>query len=226
MHARKWRLAAATAAVTLVAGGGAAYAKSSDSASKSGNPGAILSAVSSYLGVTEQHLAAGLRSGETLAQIATAQGKSVSGLEQAIEAAVKRRLGRAVAAGKITSQREQLILSRLPARLNKLINNSYPGALIRLALFRKGVIRTSAAYLGLTPQALRSQLRAGKTLAQVATAQGKTVRGLEQAIEIMVKTRLANAVATGRITKQREQMIIARLPSRLDMLVNRTFAHA
>jgi hypothetical protein len=33
-------------------------------------------------------------------------------------------------------------------------------------------------------------------------------------------------VTPGLITSQREQLIIARLSARLDMLVNRTFAHA
>ena len=37
-----------------------------------------------------------------------------------------------------------------------------------------------ASYLGLTPAQLRQQLGAGKTLAQIAVAQGKTVAGLEE----------------------------------------------
>jgi hypothetical protein len=151
MQTRKNRLVAATAAVALIAGGSAAYATSSHSATKSGSPGAILSSATSYLGFTRQQLATRLRSGQTLAQIATAQGKSVSGLKQAIEAAVNRRLDWAVAAGKSTSERKERILSRLPARLDKLVNSSHPGALIRLELLRKGLIRVSAAYLGLTP---------------------------------------------------------------------------
>lgn len=129
-------------------------------------------------------------------------------------------------AGKITSQREQLVLSRLPARLDKLVNSTHPGARIRIALVRRGLIKVSAAYLGLTPQAMPSQLSAGKTLAQVATAQGRTATGLERAIEAAAKTRLDKAVTAGRITSQREQLILSRLQARLDKLVNRTFAHA
>jgi len=194
--------------------------------SKSGGRGAILSAVTDFLGLTRQQLGVDLRSGETLAQIATVQGTSVTGLEQAIEAAVNSRLDQAVAAGKLTSQRKQLILSRLPARLDKLVNSSHPGALIRLAILRRGLLKVSAAYLGVTPPTLRAQLHAGKTLARVATDQGKTVTGLEQAIEAAVTTRLDKAVVAGRITSQREQLILARLPARLDRFVNRTFAPA
>jgi uncharacterized protein (DUF2267 family) len=223
------RLVATAAALALVAGGGAAYAATgSHSVSKGGGRGAIESAVAGYLGLTAQQLRTDLQSGETLAQITTAQGKTVNGLEQTIEAAVKSRLDQAVAAGKITSQREQQILSQLPARLDKLVNASHPGAFIRhrLGALRAGLISVSAAYLGLTPQSLRSELRSGKTLAQVATAQGKTATELEQAIETAVKTRLDKAVTAGQLTGQREQQILSQLPARLDKLVNHTFAHA
>ena len=46
----------------------------------------------------------------------------------------------------------------------------------------RSAFRSAAAYLGLTPQQLRAQLRDGKSLAQVAAARGKTVQGVEDAI--------------------------------------------
>src|SRR4029450_9976045 len=45
-----------------------------------------------------------------------------------------------------------------------------------------------ASYLGLTPAQLREQLKAGKTLAQIAVAQGKTVAGLEDRIKQAVQS--------------------------------------
>ncbi len=223
-HKRRW-LVAAVAALALVTVGGVAFAAgTSHSAKRSGGRGAIVSAVASYLGLSTEQLRADLTSGETLAQIATAQRRSVSGLEQTIESAMKARLDQAVAAGKITSQREQLILSRLPARLDNLVNRAHPSALIRRGFLRRALIRVSAGYLSLTPQQLRSELRAGRTPAQVATAEGKTAAGLERAIETAVKARLDQAVAAGKITSQREQLVLARLSSRLDGLVNRTLA--
>jgi ribosomal protein S4 len=85
-----------------------------------------------------------------------------------------------------------------------------------------GLFGAAADYLGLTPQALREQLRAGKSLAQIATGQGKSADGLEQAILANVKTRLDKAVAAGRISAEQEQAFLDRLESRLDTLVNRT----
>lgn len=223
MHNKLWRLVAALTAIAVVAGGGAALAAGNSPASKRG---AVASAVAIYLGLSRQQLRADLATGQTLAQIASAEGKSVLGLEQTIEAAVKTRLDQAVAAGKITAGREQLILSKLPARVDKLVNTAQPGALVGAHLRLQALVRASAAYLGLTPVQLRTDLRTGRTLAQVATVQGKTTAGLEQAIGSAVKSRLDKAVAAGRITASREQQILAGLPARLDKLVNRSFARA
>jgi hypothetical protein len=225
---RTGRLIATGAALALVAGGGAAYAAgTSHAAKKSAGRGAIVRAAAGYLGLTPAQLRADLVKGQSLAQIANAQNKSVSGLEQTIETALKARLDAAVAAGKLSSTQEATILAAVSSRLDKLINTAHPGLKARIgARLRRGLIRVSATYLGVTPAQLRTELKAGKTLAQVATEHGKTVAGLEQAIETAVTNRLDKAVAAGKLTGAQEQRILSNLQSRLDKLVNRTFAHA
>ena len=88
---------------------------------------------------------------------------------------------------------------------------------------RRGIFRAAADYLGLTPRELLQQLRSGKSLAEIATAQGKAVDGLETAILDAVKKRLDAAVANNRITSAREQTLLDRVKTRLDTLVNRHF---
>jgi hypothetical protein len=87
---------------------------------------------------------------------------------------------------------------------------------------RSGIFRAAAHYLGLTPAELRSDLRDGKSLAQIATDQDKSVDGLKQAMLAEVKARLDKAVAAGKLTAAHEQAFLDRLSSRLDTLVNRT----
>ena len=94
-----------------------------------GPPGGLrghgaFAAAATYLGLSDAQLMGDLRSGKTLAQIATAQGKSVSGLETAMTDAVKSRLDRLVASGWITKLQEQRILNRLSARINRLVNRA------------------------------------------------------------------------------------------------------
>jgi hypothetical protein len=84
-----------------------------------------------------------------------------------------------------------------------------------------GRIAAAAGYLGLTPGQLFDQLAGGKSLAQVASARGKSVSGLKAAMLAAVRARLDKAVSSKLITAAQEQQILTRLPARLDAEINR-----
>ncbi len=138
-------------------------------------------------------------------------------LDSAMQGAFLDRLNAAVAAGKLTQAQADKIKQRVQ-------NGATPWLLGRVGHRHGQGARLSAAaqYLGLSRQQLVTQLRAGKSLAQVATAQGKTAAGLKAALLAAAKTRLDKAVASGRITAAQEQQRLAKLPARLDRLINRT----
>lgn len=79
-------------------------------------------AAAKYIGISETQLLKDLRGSKSLAQVAKANGKSVSGLEQALTASLKTRLDRAVAAGFITKAQEQRMLTKLSAAMVGLAN--------------------------------------------------------------------------------------------------------
>jgi AraC-like DNA-binding protein len=85
-----------------------------------------LEAASSYLGLTRMQLFQDLRAGQSLAQIAKARGKSVSGLERALITAARSHLDRLVTAGIISQAQEQRLISRLSAEIGRLVNRSGP----------------------------------------------------------------------------------------------------
>jgi uncharacterized coiled-coil protein SlyX len=183
-----------------------------------------------YLGLTEAQLINQLQSGKSLAQIAKAQGKTTAGLEQAITSSIKARLDKAVANQRITAAQEQQMLKGLSARINDIVNNTppklagpgMPGPLgLGLGLLR-GPATAVAKYLGLTKAQLVKQLEDGKSLAQIAKAQGKTTAGLEQAITAAAKTRLDKAVANKRLTAAQEQQMLKALSAHITDLVNDT----
>src|SRR6266536_87413 len=179
-------IASAGAAVALAAGAGGAYAAGgfggSSGPSDSGGPGIAIkvdlggpsggAAIAAYLGLTEEQLRTQLEAGKTLAQIATAQGKSVSGLEDVIYADAKSNLDQAVANGKLTASQEQTMLADLKSHLDDIVNHTGPpgGFQVDVGIFAPAV----ASYLGLSETELRTQLESGKSLAQIATAQGKS----------------------------------------------------
>jgi AraC-like DNA-binding protein len=87
-------------------------------------PGGPLAGAAGYLGLTEEQLSQQLESGKSLAQVAKARGKSTSGLEQAMIAAIKTRLDKAIANGALTKSEEQQIVSRLSQRIDDLVNRA------------------------------------------------------------------------------------------------------
>ena len=77
----------------------------------------------------------------------------------------------------------------------------------------------AATYLGLTAAELRTQLESGKTLAQIAKAQGKSVDGLEAKLKAELETKLDVAVKAGRITRAQADAMLARMAERLDDVI-------
>ena len=128
MKARsKKALAAAGVTLAVAAGGaGGAVAAGGNGTGRAGHPGPA--AIASYLGLTPTQLRAQLRSGKTLAQIAVAQGKSVSGLEAAIYADVQAHLDQAVAKSRLSAAQEQTLLTRLKGRLDDIVNHAFTRA--------------------------------------------------------------------------------------------------
>jgi hypothetical protein len=84
--------------------------------------GPALEGAADYLGLTEAELHERLRDGQTLAEIAKAEGKSVDGLEQALLAAAKERLDQAVEDGRITAAQRDEMLERLESKIDALVN--------------------------------------------------------------------------------------------------------
>ncbi len=85
-----------------------------------------------------------------------------------------------------------------------------------------GGLGVSAQYLGVSPATLHSDLKSGKSLAQIAASTpGKSAEGLKAAVTAGEKTLLAKAVSSGRITSQEEQERLANFSSHIGALLQR-----
>ena len=186
----KTRIALTAAAVAALAGGGTAIAAKGHShathssvvgAFHPGRPG--LDAAATYLGTTVDALRTQLQSGKTLAQIADAtSGKSAAGLIAALVADAQAKFG-----------------SNVPPDLKQHITDLVNGV---HALHGPGDrhggprgLDAAATYLGITPDALRTQLQSGKTLAQIADAtSGKSAQGLIDALVADARTHITAMV--------------------------------
>jgi hypothetical protein len=177
----------------------------------------ILTPAATFLGVSASDLASDLKGGKTLAQEATAKGKTAADLISAIVAAEKKILDAEVAAGWITSDQETALLSGLTRQITSLVNDGPPVPATRPT----GLLDTAATYLGKSVSDLQTALKSGKTLADItATVSGKTVDGLVAALEAPAKTNLDAAVTAGKITQAQETAILSNLTTHLTDLVN------
>jgi hypothetical protein len=84
----------------------------------------VFSAAASYLGVSTDTLKADLGKGQSLADVAKAQGKSTAGLKTAITDEAQTKLDAAVKNGDITKAQETEILSELSSHADDIINNT------------------------------------------------------------------------------------------------------
>jgi hypothetical protein len=92
------------------------------------------------------------------------------------------------------------------------------------ARLQVGTVKLAAAadYLGMTVTALRTELRSGDTVAEIAQARGKTADGLEAAIVAAVDARLDKLVAAGTITQAQADAVLANVKANVGDMLDRT----
>jgi polyhydroxyalkanoate synthesis regulator phasin len=191
----KPKVIAGTVAGLAVAGGGVAYA-------------------ATQLGSPQQENQA------VLNDAARQLGVEPSALSAALKKALENRVDEAVAAGRLTKAQGNELKQRIESGDVPLFGGPGlgPRSIHHAGAF--GGLDAAASYLGLTEAQLRTQLESGKSLADVAKAQGKTVDGLVQAFVDAAKKRIDAAVTAGRLTQTQADSILADLKSRVTDFVN------
>jgi AraC-like DNA-binding protein len=195
MNAKR-KLMLGVAALVAAAGGGVAIAASDSSPSQENQ--AVLDSVAKQLGI------------------------SSSELSDALKRALGERVDAAVAAGRLSKEDADALKDRINF-------GAFP--LFGRGLHRHGFghhhgfigkLDAAADYLGLTDAQLRTQLHSGKSLAQIAQAQGKSVDGLVAALVNEAKKHLDAAVSAGRLTRAQADEMLENLRDRVASAVNST----
>jgi hypothetical protein len=195
----KIKLVAVAAAAIAVAGGGAARA-AAESWDPKEEAQAVIDDAAQQLGVAPDELS------------------------DALKQALKNRVDDAVAGGRLTEQQGAELKKRIdssdalplgilgPKEFGLGIGPDHAGPL--------GVLSSAAEYLGLSEAELRSRLSDGRTLAQVAKAENKSVDGLVQALLDDAGKKLDAAVDAGKLTKTQADEIRADWKERITDFVN------
>jgi hypothetical protein len=189
---RKTKIVVGAITLLAAAGAGAAVAASQDS-SPSSESKAVIDDAAKQLGIPS------------------------SKLSDALKKALSDRVDAAVAAGRITKADGDAIKQRIASDAFPLLGGLHPG-FGHHEFF--GRLETAAGFIGITEAQLRTDLESGKSLAQVATAHGKSVDGLIDALVAAAKDKLDNAVSAGRLTKAQETEMLGVLKDRITNAVN------
>jgi hypothetical protein len=205
----KRKLAIGATGLVVLGGGGAAYAvtKSNDNERQ-----AFLGDVAKRLNVTPEKL------------------------NSALKGAFEDRLDAAVKAGRLTQKQADEIKKKVeqggvPPMLGPGFGAGAGAGAARGHFFFKGGpgraggpihngIDAAAKYIGLSDKQLMQKLQSGKSLADIAGEQKKSVAGLKSAITDSVKSDLDKAVKDKHLTQAQEDHILKRLGDKLDALVN------
>ncbi|HJV44852.1 MAG TPA: hypothetical protein VJ824_03905 [Bacillota bacterium] len=176
------------------------------------------------LHVDSQTLHNELKAGKSLADIAATNGVSE---QSVIDYFVKKstdRIQKDVQAGKITQEQADKRIAQLPKRMQKFVEHkggSLGGHHGHHKGHPSGSMKVVAEALGLSQDDLKTQLKSGKSIAELAAEQGKDT---QQIIDLMVKQatqKIDQAVQEGKLTQEKADQIKAKLPERMKKMVER-----
>jgi uncharacterized protein YidB (DUF937 family) len=211
-------VAAGLVAMAGIVGGGIVFAQTSGSSSPLGN----MTALTSQAGANSNH-------SDYITQLATNLGTDVATLKSAISKTNTDALNKAVAAGTITQAQADKISAALQGGNSFFFgaggpktpgNPSGPG---RGTPFFSGIADVEGSvgtFLGITPAQLKTELQGGKSLADVATAHGKTRDDLKAFLTTQATAQIDKAVSAGTLTQTQADQITSALSSHLDQIID------
>jgi len=204
----------------------AAAAPTVDSEDHKG-PGKGAEAVATALGITVEELKTELSSGKSIADVAKAKNVDIAKVIAAMTAQMKAHLDEEVTSGKHTQAEADAKLAEFTTRATEMVNKvggpqaghkGGPGGKHGKGGF---VTDALATVLKTTSTDLHTQLRSGKSIADVATAQNVAIADVKAVLTSDFKAHLAEEVASGKHTQAEADAKLAEFTANLDTMVNR-----
>lgn len=170
--------------------------------------GGFGSNMSSFLqdatGLTAADLREALASGQTLAALIEANGKTVDEVRAEALAAVEETLAAAVESGRISEEQSALMLSRAEAMIDEALTRDFTARGQAWQGMRGpwgGLLSEVADATGLNLASVVEQVQAGTTLAEILTQNGVDVAAFISDHLAAAEAQLADAVSSGRMSQ-------------------------
>ena len=188
---------------------------------RGGHGGAGLAVVAKALGIDEATLKSELQAGKTIADVAKAKNIDLSVISSALLADEKTRVAQAVTDGKLTQAQADTRLAAAPARITMMLNSTQPQGGFGDHGGKGGAsLAVAAKALGIDEATLKTELQAGKTIADVAKAKNIDPSVVSSALLADEKTRVAQAVTDGKLTQAQADTRLATAQTRITDMLN------
>lgn len=176
------------------------------------------------LGLTVTELETQVRSGKSLADIAKAQNVDIQKVKDALVADFTAHLDAEVKAGEHTQEEADAKLVLFKARLDDMVNRARPEGGHRMggkgAHAPRFATEDLAKVLGLSLDDLNTQLKSGKSLADIAKAQDVSIDKVKDQLLADYTAKEQAEVASGEHTQAEVDAKISEFKTRLDDIVN------
>jgi hypothetical protein len=194
-----------------------------------GRGGMQLATVATALSMTEADLRTELQAGKSVADVAASKNVSLDTLVNAVVTAEQTRLQQAVTAGQLTQAQADTLLSNIKLTLPSQLQTKMVAGLGRgfdggrggmMGVMKGGMqLTTVATALGITEAELRTELQAGKSVADVAAAKNVSLDKVISAIVDAETKNLQQAVTDGKLSQAQADQRIADLKANLPAML-------
>jgi hypothetical protein len=220
----------------------AAAASSSGTATASPSPGAhfrggfggangvpgvnLLQDAATTIGVTEQVLETDLQSGETIAQVAIAHDTTAQNVITALVGDATTAIDNLVSSGKITSNQASRMESNLTQMVTTFVNQTRPATAPSVNLGGSGeqaALKAAATTIGVSASTLESDLAAGQSVAEVASAHNVSAASVISAVTTAVDSQISSLESSGKLTSAQASTLTSEVSSRVTDWVDGTY---
>lgn len=188
----------------------------------------LLQESAKYLGFNQQELRARLP-GTSLGALADkTNGKSRDGLIADLTTFANNAVDKLLADGKITQDQANRAKAAIPDRVTKFVDHVWPKTepkgqpRANTGAFLGDLAKDARDYLGLPQQDVRTQLRSGKSLGDIANATaGKSRQGLIDTLVADANARIDQGVQKGTLTQAQADQLKMKVQDAVTKLVDR-----
>jgi predicted RNA-binding protein associated with RNAse of E/G family len=176
----------------------------------------------SLLKLDAEELQAQLKDGKTLAQIAEAQGVAEDDVISLLTKQHEEQLAKAVEDGKLTQEQADKVKEKTAEMVKNMVENTHRGMGGKMLVkFEMKDNQELLSLLKLDAEELQAQLKDGKSLAEIAEAQGVAEDDVISLLTKQHEEQLAKAVEEGKLTQEQAEKVKEKTAEMVKMMVEK-----